>query len=82
MTGLREACDTGKAKAVGVCNYNAKDMEEIHGLLAKHNIPLACNQVQLPIFSFMHPLWTEPRVRLGIAMFYHSLRRNAVTPTA
>ena len=45
MTGLREAFESGKAKAVGVCNYGAKDMEELHGLLAKHDIPLACNQV-------------------------------------
>lgn len=47
MTGLREAFDSGKAKAVGVCNYDARQMEEMHGLLAKHNIPLACNQVHL-----------------------------------
>jgi diketogulonate reductase-like aldo/keto reductase len=47
MTGLREAFDSGKAKAVGVCNYDATQMEVMHSLLSKHNIPLACNQVPL-----------------------------------
>lgn len=34
-----------QVRAVGVCNYNAGQVEEMHGLLARHNIPLASNQV-------------------------------------
>lgn len=51
MTGLREAFDSGKAKAVGVCNYDARQMEEMHGLLAKHDIPLACNQIEYSLLK-------------------------------
>jgi diketogulonate reductase-like aldo/keto reductase len=53
MTGLREAFESGKAKAVGVCNYDASQMEVMHSLLAKHNIPLACNQVYLTTCVFL-----------------------------
>jgi hypothetical protein len=45
MNGLRDAMESGKARAVGVCNYDARQLEEAHGLLAKNNIPLASNQV-------------------------------------
>ncbi|KAK9818642.1 hypothetical protein WJX74_007404 [Apatococcus lobatus] len=44
--GLQEAIDLGLTSAVGVCNYNTSQMEEIHGLLASKNIPLASNQVK------------------------------------
>ncbi len=43
--GLQEALDLGLATAVGVCNYNTSQLEEIHGLLDKKGIPLATNQV-------------------------------------
>jgi diketogulonate reductase-like aldo/keto reductase len=33
-----------QVRAVGVSNYNAGQVEEMHGLLAKHGIPLASNQ--------------------------------------
>jgi diketogulonate reductase-like aldo/keto reductase len=36
----------GQVRAVGVCNYNAGQVEEMHGLLAKHGIPLASNQAR------------------------------------
>jgi diketogulonate reductase-like aldo/keto reductase len=35
-----------QVRAVGVCNYNAGQVEEMHGLLAKHGIPLASNQAR------------------------------------
>lgn len=38
-----------QVRAVGVCNYNARQVEEMHGLLAKHGIPLASNQVCCPL---------------------------------
>jgi diketogulonate reductase-like aldo/keto reductase len=44
--GLRSAVDSGKAKAVGVCNYNKAQLEELHGLLDKHGVPIASNQVR------------------------------------
>lgn len=37
--------DMGLATAVGVCNYNTSQLEEIHSLLDKKGIPLATNQV-------------------------------------
>ena len=43
--GLQEALDLGLATAVGVCNYNTSQLEQIHGLLDKKGIPLATNQV-------------------------------------
>lgn len=45
MDGLRDAFDSGKAKAVAVCNYDKAQLEQAHELLAKHDIPLASNQV-------------------------------------
>jgi aryl-alcohol dehydrogenase-like predicted oxidoreductase len=46
MSGLRAAVDAGKACAVGVCNYDAAQLEQAKELLAKHDIPLASNQVR------------------------------------
>ena len=43
--GLQEALDLGLASAVGVCNYNTSQLEQIHGLLDKKGIALATNQV-------------------------------------
>lgn len=43
--GLKEAMDLGLTKAVGVCNYDAAQVEEMHTLLARHDIALATNQV-------------------------------------
>jgi len=43
--GLQEALDLGLATAVGVCNYNTSQLEQIHDLLDKKGIPLATNQV-------------------------------------
>lgn len=48
MDGLREAIESGKAKAVGVCNYDAAQLEEACTLLSKHGIPLVSNQVLSP----------------------------------
>eukprot|EP00892_Ulva_mutabilis_P004654 jgi/Ulvmu1/2560/UM014_0011.1 len=46
MDGLREAIESGKAKAVGVCNYDAAQLEEACTLLGKHNIPIVSNQIE------------------------------------
>ena len=46
-SGMKEAMDQGSIRAVGVCNYNASQMEAIHSELAAAGIPLASNQVTL-----------------------------------
>lgn len=43
--GLQEAIDLGLTTAVGVCNYNTAQLEEMHSLLEQKNVPLATNQV-------------------------------------
>ena len=58
--GLQEAIDLGLATAVGVCNHNTSQLEEMHGLLDRKGISLATNQVFaapsafsfLPLFLF------------------------------
>ena len=54
---LTDAVESGRAKAVGVCNYNKEQLEEIHGLLDKRGIPLACNQVRRGAATV--PLWSD-----------------------
>jgi aryl-alcohol dehydrogenase-like predicted oxidoreductase len=43
--GLAEAVKSGKARAVGVANFNADQMRRIADHLAKADVPLAANQV-------------------------------------
>ncbi len=45
MDALAEAVRSGKVRAVGVSNYSASLMHKAHARLARHNIPLASNQV-------------------------------------
>ena len=45
MDALAQAVHSGKVRAVGVSNYGAKLMRRAHARLARHNIPLASNQV-------------------------------------
>lgn len=45
MDGLAAAVQSGKARAVGVSNFSARQMERAHRRLASHGIPLASNQV-------------------------------------
>jgi aryl-alcohol dehydrogenase-like predicted oxidoreductase len=51
MNLMADAVDAGKIRAVGVSNYNAKQMRAAHAELAKRGIPLASNQVQ---YSLLH----------------------------
>ncbi len=44
--GLAEAVKAGKARAVGVSNYNKNQMQRAYTVLARHEIPLASNQVE------------------------------------
>jgi aryl-alcohol dehydrogenase-like predicted oxidoreductase len=51
MDLVADAVDEGKIRAVGVSNYSARQMREAHAALARHNIPLASNQVE---YSLLH----------------------------
>jgi pyridoxine 4-dehydrogenase len=44
--GLAECYEKGLVKAVGVSNYGSDAVRACHGVLAKHGIPLATNQIQ------------------------------------
>ena len=41
----------GKIRAIGVSNYNVKQMQEAHARLARYDIPLVSNQVH---YSLLH----------------------------
>jgi aryl-alcohol dehydrogenase-like predicted oxidoreductase len=45
MDVLAQAVRSGKVRAVGVSNYSAARMRQAHARLARHDIPLASNQV-------------------------------------
>jgi aryl-alcohol dehydrogenase-like predicted oxidoreductase len=51
MDALAQAVKSGKVRAVGVSNYSAKLMRKAHARLARHDIPLASNQVH---YSLLH----------------------------
>jgi aryl-alcohol dehydrogenase-like predicted oxidoreductase len=51
MDVLAEAVRSGKVRAVGVSNYGADLMRRAHARLARHDIPLASNQVH---YSLLH----------------------------
>ena len=51
MDALALAVRAGKVRAVGVSNYSAGHMRRAHARLARHDIPLASNQVQ---YNLLH----------------------------
>ncbi|HTI14986.1 MAG TPA: aldo/keto reductase [Dictyobacter sp.] len=51
MDALAEAVREGKVRAVGVSNYSADMMRKAYDRLARHDIPLASNQVH---YSLLH----------------------------
>jgi aryl-alcohol dehydrogenase-like predicted oxidoreductase len=51
MNLMADAVEASKIRAVGVSNYNAKQMRTAHAELAKRGVPLASNQVQ---YSLLH----------------------------
>jgi len=46
MDALADAVQAGLTRAVGVSNYNQKQMRRAHAALAKRGVPLASNQVE------------------------------------
>lgn len=51
MRLMADAVHSGTVRAVGVSNYNARQMRTAHSELARRGIPLASNQVQ---YSLLH----------------------------
>ena len=51
MDALAQAVRAGKVRAVGVSNYGAEHMRRAHARLARHDIPLASNQVH---YNLLH----------------------------
>jgi aryl-alcohol dehydrogenase-like predicted oxidoreductase len=51
MDAMAQAVRSGKIRAVGVSNFNARQMREAAAHLAQHNIPLAVNEVH---YSLLH----------------------------
>jgi aryl-alcohol dehydrogenase-like predicted oxidoreductase len=51
MDGLAECVKSGKARTVGVSNFNQSQMLAAYSGLARHNIPLASNQLH---YSLLH----------------------------
>ncbi len=51
MDMMAKAYNAGKIRAIGVSNYNVKQMKEAHARLARYGIPLASNQVH---YSLLH----------------------------
>ena len=51
MDALKEGLDLGLTKAVGVSNYNAKQLEEANELCDKVSVPLACNQIRYSLLD-------------------------------
>jgi len=49
--GLADAVEAGLAKSVGVSNFNPKQMQRTHDLLAERGIPLASNQVAFSLLK-------------------------------
>jgi aryl-alcohol dehydrogenase-like predicted oxidoreductase len=48
---LVRAVELGLTRAVGVSNYDRRQMEETHRLLAAHGVPLATNQVEFSLLE-------------------------------
>jgi aryl-alcohol dehydrogenase-like predicted oxidoreductase len=51
MDALAQAVRAGKVRAVGVSNYSAAHMRKAHARLARHDIPLASNQVHYSLLQ-------------------------------
>ena len=52
---LTEAMERGLVKAVGVCNYDAKQLTQLNDILSKRGIPIASNQVGAALSDLICP---------------------------
>lgn len=51
MEAMAEAVNSGLTRAVGVSNYSPDQMRRAQDVLARHGIPLACNQVEYSLLK-------------------------------
>jgi aryl-alcohol dehydrogenase-like predicted oxidoreductase len=51
MEAMAEAVESGLTLAAGVSNFSSDQMRQAHAALAKHNIALACNQVDYSLLN-------------------------------
>jgi len=51
MNAMADLVEAGKVRAVGVSNFNARQMRRAHAALAKRGLPLASNQMH---YSLLH----------------------------
>ncbi len=51
MDAMTEAVHAGLVRAVGVSNYSAEQMRRAHAALARHGLPLVCNQVKFNLLE-------------------------------
>jgi aryl-alcohol dehydrogenase-like predicted oxidoreductase len=51
MQALAHEVEQGRIRAIGVSNYSAQQMREVHQYLAEYGIPLAVNQVQYSLLA-------------------------------
>jgi len=51
MNTLADEVQRGRIEAVGVSNYSAQQMREVHQILAKRGVPLAVNQVRYSLVT-------------------------------
>ncbi len=51
MQALAREVEQGRVRAIGVSNYSAQQMREVHQYLAECGIPLAVNQVQYSLLA-------------------------------
>jgi aryl-alcohol dehydrogenase-like predicted oxidoreductase len=77
MAGLRE---TGQIKAIGVSNFNGRQLAAAHAHLAARGIPLASDQVQVSLAhrAIEHDGTLEAARRLGVTLIASSPLRSGL----
>ncbi|KAL6753421.1 NADP-dependent oxidoreductase domain-containing protein [Haematococcus lacustris] len=74
QAGLADCYDQGLCKAVGVSNFGAKRLRQLHAYLSKRGVPLATVQIQFSLLS-RTPLVLETKAvadELGIRLISYS----------
>lgn len=51
MEGMLACLETGLTRSIGVSNFSESDMLRAYSMLARHNVPLASNQVHYSLLS-------------------------------
>ncbi len=74
LDAMGELIEAGKIKAVGVSNFNARQLRSAHERLARRGIPLAANQVQYNLLQrdIEHNGVLQAARELGISIIAYS----------